>query len=38
MGLAGHVTSMEEIRNAHVIFVGKPECMRALGRRRHRWD
>jgi hypothetical protein len=34
---AGHVARMGETRNAHRIFVGKPEGKRPLGRPRCRW-
>jgi hypothetical protein len=34
---AGHVTRMEEKRNAYRILVGKPEGKRPLGRPRRRW-
>jgi hypothetical protein len=33
----GHVTSMDEKRNAYSIFVGKPERKKPLGRPRYRW-
>jgi hypothetical protein len=36
--LARHVTRMGEIRNAYIIFVGKPEGKRSLGRPRSRWE
>jgi hypothetical protein len=34
---AGHVARMGEKRNNYIIFVGKPERKRPLGRRRRRW-
>jgi hypothetical protein len=34
MRWAGHVARMEEKRNAYIIFVGKPEGKRVLGRPR----
>jgi hypothetical protein len=37
MRWAGYVASMEEMRNAYKILVGKPEGKRPLGRYRHRW-
>jgi hypothetical protein len=37
MRWAGHVTRMGEKRNPYVIFVGKPEGKRLLGRPRHKW-
>jgi hypothetical protein len=37
MRRAGHVTPMEEKRNAYRLLVGKPEGRRPLGRPRHRW-
>jgi transcription termination factor 2 len=37
MGWAGHVARMEEPRNAYMIFMGKPEGKRPLGRPRRRW-
>jgi len=33
----GHVVRMGEMRNAHEIFVGKPEGKRPLGRPTDRW-
>jgi hypothetical protein len=36
MRWVGHVTYMEEIRNAHIILVGKPKGKRLLGRPRYR--
>jgi hypothetical protein len=38
MRWAGYVEFMGEMRNAHSIFVGKPEGQRPLGRPRHRWE
>jgi hypothetical protein len=38
MRWAGHVTQMEEKRNACRVLVGKPEQKRPLGRCRHRWE
>ena len=35
---AGHVTCMEQFRNAYSILVGKPESKRPLGRPRRRWE
>ena len=35
---AGHVTCMEQSRNAYRILVGKPEEKKPLGRPRHRWE
>jgi PAS domain-containing protein len=37
MRLAGHVTRIEEKRNAYILLVGKPEGKRSLGRPRRRW-
>jgi hypothetical protein len=37
MRLAGHVSRMEETRNADRILVGKPEGKKPLGRPRRRW-
>jgi hypothetical protein len=37
MRWSGHVTRMEEKRNAYRILVGKPEGRRLLGRPRRRW-
>jgi hypothetical protein len=34
----GHVASMEEMRNAYSILVGKPERKRPLGRPRSVWE
>jgi len=34
----GHVTHMEEMRNAYNILVGKLKEKRPLRRPRHRWD
>ena len=34
---AGHVTRMEQSRNAYRVLVGKPEGKRPLGRPRRRW-
>ena len=34
----GHVTRMEQSRNAYRILVGKPEGKRPLGRLRRRWE
>jgi hypothetical protein len=36
--LAGHVTCMGKIINAHKILIWKPEGKRPVGRPRHRWD
>jgi hypothetical protein len=36
MRWAGHVTRIVEKRNAYMIFVGKPEGKRLLGRPRRR--
>jgi hypothetical protein len=33
----GHVACMGEI-NGYIIFIGKPEWKRPLGRPRHKWD
>jgi hypothetical protein len=33
----GHVARMGERRCAYMVFVGKPEGSRPLGRHRHRW-
>ena len=35
---AGHVTRMEQSRNAYRVLVGKPEGKRPLGRPRRRWE
>jgi hypothetical protein len=35
--LAGHVARMSATRNAHGIFLGKPERKRTLGRPRCGW-
>jgi hypothetical protein len=37
MRWAGHVTRMEEKRNAHGLLVGKPEGRRSHGSPRRRW-
>jgi hypothetical protein len=37
MRWAGHVTRIVEKRNACMIFVGKPEGKRLLGKPRRRW-
>jgi hypothetical protein len=37
MRWAGHVARIGEKKNAHRIFVGKPEGKRPLGRSRRRW-
>jgi hypothetical protein len=37
MKWVGHVARIGEKRNAHRIFVGKPEGKRLLGRPRRRW-
>jgi hypothetical protein len=37
MRRAGHVAQMEEKKNPYRILVGKPERMRPLGRKRHKW-
>jgi hypothetical protein len=34
---AGHAARMGDMRNAHNIFVGKPEGKRTLGRYKRRW-
>jgi hypothetical protein len=33
----GHVARIGEMRNAHNIFIGKPEGKIPCGRPRHRW-
>jgi hypothetical protein len=38
MRWAGQVAHMGYKRNAYMIFVGKPEGKRPLGRPRHRWE
>jgi hypothetical protein len=38
MRRAGHAARIGEKRNAHRIFVGKPEGKRPLGRSRLRWE
>jgi hypothetical protein len=38
MKWTGHVAHMGEKRNAYMIFVGKPEAKRLLGRSRRRWE
>jgi hypothetical protein len=38
MRWTGHVAHMGEKRNAYMIFVGKPEENRLLGRPRCRWE
>jgi hypothetical protein len=35
---AGHVVRMGEGRGVYRVLVGRPECKRPLGRRRHRWE
>jgi hypothetical protein len=35
---AGHVASMEEMKDAYNILVRKPEGKRPLGRLRYRWE
>ena len=35
---AGHVTRIEQSRNAYRVLVGKPEGKRPLGRPRRRWE
>ncbi|KAJ4441640.1 hypothetical protein ANN_11498 [Periplaneta americana] len=35
---AGHVSHMDESRNAYRVFVGRPEGKRRLGRPRRRWE
>ena len=35
---AGHVTHMEQSRNAYRVLEGKPEGKRPLGMPRHRWE
>ena len=35
---AGHVTRMEQSRNAYKVLVGKPEGKRPLGRPRRSWE
>jgi hypothetical protein len=37
MRWAGHVSRMEEIRNACNVLAGEPEMKRPLGRPRRRW-
>jgi hypothetical protein len=37
MRWAGHVARMGEKRNVYMLFVGKPEGRRPLGRTRRRW-
>jgi hypothetical protein len=37
MRWVGHVTRMEEKRNAYRLLVGRPEGKRPLGRPRRRW-
>jgi hypothetical protein len=37
MRWAGNVARMGEKRNAYILFVGKPEGKRPLGRPRRRW-
>jgi hypothetical protein len=37
MKWAGHLARMEEKRNTYMIFEGKPEGKRPLGRPRRRW-
>jgi hypothetical protein len=34
----GHVACMGAKRNAYMVFVGKPEGKRRVGRPRHRWE
>jgi len=36
--VSGHEACMEEMGNAHRIFVGKPEGKRPLGRHMRRWE
>jgi hypothetical protein len=37
MTLAGHITSMGEMRNTYKKLAGKPETNRVFGRPRPRW-
>jgi hypothetical protein len=37
MNSAGHVSLMEDIRNAYKIFVGKLEGKRLIGKLKRRW-
>ena len=38
MRLAGHVARMEEGRDVHKVWVGKPDGKRPFGRPRRRWE
>ena len=38
MRWAGHVARMEDERDVHKVFVGKPELKRPLLRPRRRWE
>jgi hypothetical protein len=38
MRWAGHVARMGEVKCVYRVLVGRPECKRPLGRRRHRWE
>ena len=37
LGWAGHVARMVATKGVYIVFVGKPEEKRPLGRPRHRW-
>jgi len=36
--MGGACYTMEEMRGAYSVLVGKPEGKRPIGRLRHRWD
>jgi hypothetical protein len=38
MRFAEHVSRMGDMKNAYIIFVGKPEVKISLGRQRRMWD
>jgi hypothetical protein len=38
MKWVGHVACMEEMRNAYIILVGRPEGKKPLGRSKSRWE
>jgi len=33
-----HIARMEEMRNAYIVLIGKPERKKILGRLRRRWE
>ena len=38
MRWVGHVARIEKRRGVYRVLVGKPECMRPLGKPRRRWE